>query len=99
MASIEIRSEDSRTLARGFFHKPDELRHEIQQSGLVCERIVGIESPIAVMKQLDEWVDKKGRMYELAVKYAQLVEEEEELLGASFHLLGVGRRSDWGPTS
>jgi hypothetical protein len=44
------------------------------------------------MKQLDEWVDKKGRMYELAVKYAQLVEEEEELLGASFHLLGVGRR-------
>jgi hypothetical protein len=31
-------------------------------------------------------------MYELASKYVQLVEEDEELLGASFHLLGVGRR-------
>jgi ubiquinone/menaquinone biosynthesis C-methylase UbiE len=78
-------------LDTGFFHKPTELREEIERSGLVCEKIFGIESPIAIIKQLDDWVDKKGRMYELAVKYAQKVEEEEELLGASFHLLGVGR--------
>ena len=70
-----------------------ELREEVERSGLVCERIVGIESPIAIIKRLDDWVDKKGRTYELAVKYAQMVEEEEELLGASFHLLGVGRRT------
>ena len=79
-------------LGTGFFHRPDELRSEIQQSGWVCERIVGIESPIAVIKQLDDWVDTRGRMYELAVKYAQMVEEDAELVGASFHLLGVGRR-------
>lgn len=79
-------------LRTAFFHRPSELREEIERSGLVCERIVGLESPIAIIKRLDDWVDKKGRTYELAVKYAQMVEEEEELLGASFHLLGVGRR-------
>ena len=79
-------------LGIAFFHRPSELRDEIERSGLVCERIVGIESPIAIIKQLEDWVDKKGRTYELAVKYAQMIEEEEELLGASFHLLGVGRR-------
>jgi ubiquinone/menaquinone biosynthesis C-methylase UbiE len=79
-------------LGSAFFHTPGEVRQEIEQAGLVCERIVGIESAIAIIKQLDDWVDKKERTYELAVKYARLVEDEEELLGASFHLLGVGRR-------
>jgi hypothetical protein len=79
-------------LGSAFFHRPGELRAEIEGSGLVCEKIVGIECPIAIVKQLDDWVDNKSRMYELAIKYARLVEEDEELLGASFHLLGVGRR-------
>jgi hypothetical protein len=64
----------------------------MERGGLVCEKIVGIESPIALLPQLDDWVKEKGRMYELALKYARLVEEEQDLLGASFHLLGIGKR-------
>jgi ubiquinone/menaquinone biosynthesis C-methylase UbiE len=79
-------------LGSAFFHRPSDLRGEMERAGLVCEKIAGIETPIAIIKQLDDWVDNKGRMYELARKYALLVEEDEALLGASFHLLGVGRR-------
>jgi hypothetical protein len=73
-------------------HKPNELRQEIERSGLACEKVLGIESPIALLRQLEDWIQEKGRMHELALKYARLVEEEESLLGASFHLLGVGKR-------
>ena len=69
-----------------------EQGHDVHVVDLVPRHVEMVRDPIAVIKQLDDWVDKKGRMYELAVKYAQMVEDEEELLGASFHLLGVGRR-------
>jgi 2-polyprenyl-3-methyl-5-hydroxy-6-metoxy-1,4-benzoquinol methylase len=82
----------SKHLGSAFLHKPAELRQEIEGADLRCEKILGIESPIALLRPLEDWVQQKGRMYELAVKYAHLVEEEENLLGASFHLLGVGLR-------
>ena len=82
----------SKHLGSAFLHTPTGLRQEIESAGLRCEKILGIESPIALLKPLEDWVQEKGRMYELAVKYARLVEEEENLLGASFHLLGIGVR-------
>jgi hypothetical protein len=82
----------SKHLGTSYFHKPKELHQEIEDSGLACERIVGIESPIALITQLEDWVQAKGRMYELAMKYARLVEDEEDLAGASFHLLGIAKR-------
>jgi len=84
--------EGSQHLDTAFLHRPNELRQEIERSGLVSERILGIEGPIGLLKELEDWVHEKGRMYELALKYVRLVEEEEDLLGASFHLLGVGKR-------
>jgi ubiquinone/menaquinone biosynthesis C-methylase UbiE len=83
----------SNHLGTAFFHTAIELRQEIESSGLACEKIVGIESPIGLLPQLEDWIREKGRRYELAMKYARRVEEEEDLIGASFHLLGIGRRS------
>lgn len=82
----------SKHLGTAFLHKPNELRQEMERSGLACQKILGIESPIALLSRLEDWVQEKGRMYQLAIKYARLVEEEKDLLGASFHLLGIGKR-------
>ena len=82
----------SNHLGTAFFHTAKELRQEIESSGLACERIVGIESPVGLLPQLEDWIREKDRRYELAMKYARRVEEEEELIGASFHLLGIGSR-------
>jgi SAM-dependent methyltransferase len=84
--------EGSKHLDTAFLHEPNELRQEIERSGLACEKVLGIESPIALLRQLEDWIQEKGRMHELALKYARLIEEEESLLGASFHLLGIGKR-------
>jgi len=81
----------SRHLGNAFLHKADELRQEIESSGLVCEKIVGIEGPFGLLSRLEDWIQERGRMYQLALKYARRIEEEEGLLGASFHLMGVAR--------
>ena len=80
----------SKHLSTAFLHLPSELRQEIDGAGLRCEKVIGIEGPIGLLEQVEKWFREKGRMYELAVKYARRLEEEEELLGTSFHLLGIG---------
>jgi hypothetical protein len=84
--------EANKHLGTAFLHSPQELRLEIQEAGLKCEKMIGIESPIALIEQMEEWIQEWGRMYDLLLKYARHSEEEENLLGASFHLLGIGRR-------
>jgi hypothetical protein len=84
---------ESKHLGTAYLHKPSELRLEIEKSGLKCEKILGIEGPIGLFEQVEHWVHEKGRMYNLAIKYSRQIEEEENLLGASFHLLGIGKRS------
>ena len=75
-----------------YFHKLAELREEVSDAGLVCDRVLGVEGPLCIMNELSEWVGRQDRYYQLALKYARAVEEEEGLLGASFHLPAVGRK-------
>ena len=82
----------SQHLTTAYFHRPSDLRQEIERAGLQCEKIAGIESPLAWLPQMENWIAEKDRMYDLARKYAREVENEEPLLGASAHLFGVGRR-------
>ena len=73
-------------------HTPAELREEIVDAGLVCEKVLGVEGPWGILPGMNEWMDEEGRYYDLARKYARAVEEEESLLGASCHLLAVARK-------
>lgn len=75
-----------------FFHKPAELREEIEAAALTCEKLLGVEGPLGLMSQLNHWFTERSRYYELAIKYTKVIEEEESLLGASFHLLGIAQK-------
>ena len=75
-----------------YFHQPAELRDEVAAAGLTCEKLIGVEGPVGLMKDLDDWIDKRDKYYEFALKYMKRVEEEESLLGASYHLLAVARK-------
>ena len=74
-----------------YLHTPAELREEVTDAGLVCEKVLGVEGPWGILHGMNEWMDEEGRYYELALKYARAIEEEESLLGASCHLLAVAR--------
>jgi ubiquinone/menaquinone biosynthesis C-methylase UbiE len=74
-----------------FFHKPDELRGEIEDAGFVFEKVIGVEGPVWVMGSFGKhWDDPQKRA--LLLEFLRTVEEERALVGASAHLIGIGRK-------
>ncbi len=85
-------SPDKDYFTTAYFHHPQELREEVVAAGLVCDHVIGVEGPWCAMNEMQAWLDLRGRYYELTLKYARAVEEEESLLGANFHLLAVATK-------
>lgn len=74
-----------------FFHHPDELKAEVEEAGLRCERILAIEGPGWILQDFEErWRDPGQR--EQLLQAVRWLEDEPSLLGASAHLLAVARK-------
>ncbi len=74
-----------------YFHLPEELRGEVKEAGFVVEALVGIEGPAWAVHDLDAWFEDSSRRAKLLAAIGR-VEAEPSLIGASAHLLVVGRR-------
>jgi len=73
-----------------YFHRPEDLRRELNESGFEVLDVCAIEGPAGFLPDFDErWVDPRQRADMLRV--AELLQSEPALLGATPHLLGVGR--------
>ncbi len=73
-----------------YFHRPDELRREIEAAPLAVIELVGLEGLAGWLPQLDgEWGTGAGRATILDA--AAAIEAEPSLLGLSAHLLAVAR--------
>ncbi len=74
-----------------YLHKPDELQGEIEASGFGEVRVLGVEGPGWMLPDFDgQWEDATLRQGLLDV--ARALEAEPSVLGASAHLLALGRR-------
>ena len=74
-----------------YFHRPDDLRAELQGAGFADAHVLGVEGPGWLMEDFDaRWDDPQSRDDLLQV--ARALEAEPSIIGASAHLLGVGRR-------
>ncbi len=79
-----------------FFHRPDDLRAEVIEAGFALEKLVGVQGPGWLAKDLDRrWADPQQRSVILGL--LQQVESEETLLGVSLHLLAVARKASRAP--
>jgi SAM-dependent methyltransferase len=75
-----------------YLHRPDELRREIEMSGLALTELVGVEGLAGYLPHLaTRWDDPADR--ETILWSAEAVESEPCLLGLSAHLLAVARAS------
>jgi ubiquinone/menaquinone biosynthesis C-methylase UbiE len=74
------------------FHLPGELRGEVKEAGFTVEALVGTEGPAWAVPDLDAWLEVPRRRVTLLAAIER-VEAEPSLIGASAHLLVVGRRS------
>lgn len=74
-----------------YFHKPEELADEMAEAGLKHHVTLGIEGPAWLLPDLDvRWEDPDRR--ERLMKVLARIEREPSVIGASAHLLAVGRR-------
>jgi ubiquinone/menaquinone biosynthesis C-methylase UbiE len=74
-----------------FFHHPDELRQEIEDAGFTFDKVVAVEGPVWVMGNFSKhWDDPAKRA--LLLEFLRTIEEEPALLGASAHVIGVGKK-------
>lgn len=76
-----------------FFHHPDELKTEVQESGLRYEVTLGIEGPGWLLQNFDHhWQDvaRRGRLLDLLRR----LEAEPSLVGVSAHIMAIARKPE-----
>lgn len=74
-----------------YFHRPVDLRAELEAAGFMNVDVVGVEGPAWVLEDFDaRWADDALRKDMIDV--ARALESEPSIVGASAHLLGIGRK-------
>jgi hypothetical protein len=74
----------------GYCHRPEQLREEAEEAGLVVEDLDGLEGLAFALGDLgDRLGDPTGR--QVVLDCARAIERVPELLGLSPHLLAVAR--------
>jgi ubiquinone/menaquinone biosynthesis C-methylase UbiE len=74
-----------------YFHRPEDLHAELEQAGFADVRVLGIEGVGWMFSDFDDrWGDEALRQDMLDV--ARALEAEPSIVGASAHLLGIGRK-------
>ena len=75
----------------GYFHRPEELRAEIEAAGFAPEALLVVDPFAYNFKNLEAWwadPGKQGKVLDLLRR----VESEPSLLGVGPHLMGVARK-------
>ncbi len=81
-----------------FFHRPEDLRAEVLEAGLLVDGIFGIEGPGWLLPDVNVRLEDARRRADL-LRVARVFESEPSILGISAHLLLVGRKPSTSPTT
>ncbi len=75
-----------------YFHRPEDLRREMEAAAFVDVEVLGVEGPGWILADFDaRWQDPVLRNDLLDA--ARRLEAEPSIVGASAHLLGIGRKT------
>ena len=78
-------------LGLGYFHKPEELKAEIEDAGFLDVDIRGVIGPCWLIRNLERaWKNEKKR--ENIMRVVRLLEKEESIMGLSTHFLSISRK-------
>ncbi len=75
-----------------YFHRPEDLRSELEAAAFRNVDVLGVEGPAWVLGDFDaRWADDALRKDMIDV--ARALESEPSIVGASAHVLGIGRKT------
>lgn len=84
-------TDDLNYFTTAYFHRPDDLLREIESAGLGNAQVLGVEGPGWMLPDLGaRWKD--AALQKDLLDVARALESEASVLGASAHLLGIGRK-------
>jgi ubiquinone/menaquinone biosynthesis C-methylase UbiE len=75
-----------------YFHRPEDLRAEAAEAGILVDGVFGIEGPGWLLSDVEARLADTRRRSEL-LQVARMFESEPSLVGVSAHLLLVGRKA------
>jgi ubiquinone/menaquinone biosynthesis C-methylase UbiE len=74
-----------------FFHHPDEIASEIQESGMTLEKLLAVESLGGLLPDFHRtWQHDERR--ERLLRFIRKIEDEPSLLGASAHIIAIAKK-------
>jgi len=74
-----------------YFHRPEDLRAELEEAGFSEVEVMGVEGVAWMFADFESrWADEPLRQDILNI--ARALEAEPSIVGASAHLLGIGRK-------
>jgi ubiquinone/menaquinone biosynthesis C-methylase UbiE len=76
-----------------FFHHPEELKTEIEEAGLQCERILAIEGPGWLLHNFEEQWGESARRERL-LEAIRWLEAEPSTLGMSAHIMAIAHKTN-----
>lgn len=85
-----------RYFTTAYFHRPEELGQEVEAAGLEHVRTLAVEGPGWMLKDFDmHWEDPVRRSQLLDIVAS--LEDEPALIGASAHIMAIGRSESYSP--
>jgi ubiquinone/menaquinone biosynthesis C-methylase UbiE len=71
-----------------FFHHPDDIVFEVEESGMTLEKLLAVESIGGLLSDFERlWKDNQRK--EKLLRFLRKIEDEPSLLGASAHIIAV----------
>ncbi|MBR8840936.1 MAG: methyltransferase domain-containing protein [Stigonema ocellatum SAG 48.90 = DSM 106950] len=74
-----------------FFHHPDELKAEVEEAGLSCEKLLAIEGPGKLLQNFEEHWSEQSRRQRL-LQAIRWLETEPSTLGVSAHIMAIAQK-------
>jgi ubiquinone/menaquinone biosynthesis C-methylase UbiE len=74
-----------------FFHHPDNIASEVEESGLKLEKLLAVESIGGLLSDFEQtWQDDERR--ERLLRFIRAIEDEPSLLGTSSHIIAITKK-------
>ena len=91
LASGRHRGIDGKYFTTAYLHRPDEIQAEVSEAGFTDVCVVAIEGPGWLLQDFEaQWTNPTLR--EIILEAVRRTEREPSLIGASSHLMAIGRK-------
>ena len=85
------RSEGTPYFTTAYLHHPREVSEEIEASGLTPVALLAIEGPVWHDASVED-LKKDPEAWEAMLRFVDMIESDESIIGASCHIMSVSRK-------